>query len=116
MSALAIVKTKPNNDSIYLSVDTMGYKASTTIYLNQVYMATMNDSFTDFFVGTNKGLEHNKLIITTIVFDYPSGNNVSDVDYTLNGAASVSPANPTTSTEQIQNGEVTISHMMVYYF
>ena len=116
MSALAIVTTKPNNDSIYLSVDTKGYKASTTIYLNQVYMATLEDTVTSFFVGTNNGLQHNKLIITTIVFDYPSGNKVSDVDYQLDGAARVQPSNPTISSEPIKPGEATISHVMVYYF
>jgi|GEM_PF-4217945 len=116
MSALAFVKTKPNNDSIYLSVDTQGYKASTTIYLNQVYMDTLNDTFSDFFVGTNNGMQHNKLIITTIVFDYPSGNTESIVNYTLDGAASVKPDNPTQSIEAIKPGESTISHLMVYYF
>ena len=116
MASAAIVQTKDNNESIYLSIDTKGYKASTTIALNQIPMGTFDKDVTDFFVGTNKGLENNKLTITTIVFDYPSGNKKSKVDFKIDGASNVILKNPTTSTVTIKDNEVTISHLMVFYF
>ncbi len=110
------VTTKDNFDSIELSVNTNGMKASTTIMLNGTVLKTINNSFSDFFIGTNKGLNGNHLIITTTVFHYPSDIVSSTIDYNLTGAADVTPNNPDSSTRNFIEASPYITHYMEYYF
>ncbi len=76
----------------------------------------INNSFSDFFIGTNKGLNGNHLIITTTVFHYPSDIVSSTIDYNLTGAADVTPNNPDSSTRNFIEASPYITHYMEYYF
>ena len=114
--ATEFVTTKPNSDSITLSVNTNGMKASTSISLNGMLLKSLDDSFTDFYIGTNQGLNGNTLTVTTYISRYPSIASTSQVDFMLNGAASVSPDNPHVSSEPFPANAPVVPHFMTYYF
>jgi len=112
----AFVTTKENDDSITISVNTNGFRASTSIFLNHNLIKTIDDEFEDFYLGTNRGLKNNVISITTIVFKYPTDATKSEVTYLLTGAADVQPENPVTSTQPFVEDVPAVPHFMVYYF
>lgn len=114
--ATAFVSTKPNQDSITLSVDVKGSMASTSIFLNGHWIKTIDESFNDYYLGTNSGLKDNNIVITTQVSRYPASMNSSTVDFYVDGAANVDPANPVISIKDFQDGAPNVPHFMTYYF
>jgi hypothetical protein len=114
--ATNFVTTKDNYDSIYLSVDVQGLKASTTLSLNGNVIKTVNDSFQNEFIGTNKGLNGNHLTITISVFRYPADLPSTTIIYNLTGAANVSPNNPDSPSKNFIDSSPFVTHYMEYYF
>jgi hypothetical protein len=112
----AFVTTLDNDDSITLSVDTNGLRASTTIFLNHHLVKTLDNSFKDFFLGTNKGLKNNIVTINTQVFRSPPTLDESTVSFFIDCAGSVEPDNPTVSTKKFSDGVPLLPHFMVYNF
>lgn len=111
-----LVTTKDNHDSITLSVDVHDMKATTSIFLNNMLIKTIEGSFSDFFLGTNQGLNGNAVTVTTQVFRFPPEAETSSVDYILNGAAEVKPDNPVNSSKPFIDGVPLASHFMSYFF
>ncbi len=111
----AFVTTKDNDDSITLSVDTNDLKASTSIFINNHLVKTLNDSFQGFFLGTNRGLKNNVITVATHVFKFPATVTESTVSFVLMGAAEVDPDNPNESTKEF-NQVATVPHFMIYNF
>ena len=112
----AFVTTKNNNDSVFLSVDTHGLRASSSIFLNNHFIGTFADSFNNLFLGTNLGLKDNVITITTQVFRIPPELTESTVDYRIDGAANVVPDNPMSSSKNFQENSPIVPHNMVYFF
>jgi hypothetical protein len=112
----AFVTTKPNHDSLTLSVDAKGSMASTSIFLNGNWIKTIDGSFNNYYLGTNSGLKGNNIVITTQVARFPATLESSTVDFFIDGAAGVDPNNPMTSTKEFQTGAPNVPHFMTYYF
>lgn len=114
--ATSFVSTKPNQDSITLSVDVKGSMASTSIFFNGNWIKTIDGSFNDYYLGTNLGLKGNNIVITSQVARYPANINTSTVDFYINGAANVEPNKPVTSNEDFQDDAPNVPHFITYYF
>jgi hypothetical protein len=110
------VTTKPNHDSVLLSVDAHSSMVSTSIFINGNWIKTIDGSFNDYYLGTNVGLKGNNIILTSQVARFPSSMTSSTVDFYIDGAASVDPSNPITSTKDFQNSAPNVPHFMTYYF
>jgi hypothetical protein len=114
--ATQFVTTKGNHDTITLSVDTHGMKATTSIFLNSSLLKTINNSFQDQTIGISKDLNENAITITTQVYRHPSNVEVSRVDYLIKGGMGVSPDNPNYSIIPFDDIAPIVSHFMMYYF
>lgn len=114
--ATSFVTTKPNSDSIFLSVDTSDMRASTSIFQNGHLVKTLDDSFGNFYLGTNASLKSGVIVVATQVFHFPASATTSNVVFTITGAADVEPTNPYTSTQTFQDGAPTVPHLITFYF
>ena len=109
------VTTKPNQDSITLSVDVKGRQASTSLFLNGNLIKTLDDNFSQF-LGTNQGLRGNNLLVVTQVARWPADLQSCRVDFLIEGAADVQADNPVISNENFNNGASNVPHVVNYYF
>jgi hypothetical protein len=116
MTSYIFVTTKPNNDSITLSLNANGMKAATAIFLNGRQLKIEDDDFSNYFIGTNQGLKNNVLTVTTHVFRYPPEATVSQVNFLLEGAADTSGDTPLVSTQNFVENAPIVSHSVIYYF
>ena len=111
------VITKPNNDSITLSVDTGGMRATTSITINDTLYKTLQDSFTNQYIGTNQSLNGATIYVVTSVLRYPATVQSSVVVFELDGAVSIGPdPNPYSSSQNFDEGSPAITHLMEYDF
>lgn len=105
--------TSNTNDPITLSADVLyGHAATSTFLLNHIALPPKQDSFSDMLLGTNNGLRHNTLIVTTAVAKRMPTTNC-EVDYTLDGAMSQSI---TQSILPFSGTDTVNTHTIIYSF
>lgn len=107
------IVTSNSNDPITISADILyGHAGTTTFLLNHIALPAKSDSFSGMMLGTNNGLRHNTLIVTTAVAKKSPTSNC-EVDYTVDGALTPSV---TQSILPFSGTDIVNSHTIIYSF
>lgn len=107
-----IINTDGSANPVTLSVNEVyGHRINTVIMINHAVVATIQDNFDDYVLGTNVSLANNTIIVTTTSLKVTPSNN-SEVDFTLKGAG---PQQDDADPLQFAAGIGAIPHFMTYY-